>query len=80
MIISGILGIMVGSVFSFWCTTRLEVMAVVSELIVPVVSAAFSVVPMKMVLEKDYGEFRIVLLSTSPPLELPARTQPSTEP
>lgn len=64
-IVGGILGLIMGMLgFSN------EVVRIVVMPISVILGLAISIIPMKLILDKDYGEFRLVLLSNSDRYEL----------
>ena len=64
MIVGGIIGFGVGLIFGIMGIPT-ETIKIVTGFIGALVGIAFSILPMKMILGKDFGEFKLVLLSKS---------------
>jgi len=74
MIIGGVIGFIIGFIMGAMGFS-VKVIQFVTMPIGFVIGLAISVVPMKMILGKDFGEFRLVLLAKQPSSELGSTTQ-----
>ncbi len=66
MLVGGIVGAIIGFVMGA-LGVSLKVIPMVTGPIGGIIGLAISVVPMKMILGKDFGTFRLVLLQKQPP-------------
>lgn len=72
-----LIGMVVGAIIGFILGSMGFPLRVIQIIVAPfglVIGLAISVVPLKMILGKDFGEFRLVLLAKQQPVE-PAGTQ-----
>jgi ABC-type glycerol-3-phosphate transport system permease component len=78
IIVGLLIGIVVGAIVGFILGAMGVPVRAIQIIVAPigfVIGLAISVVPLKMILGKDFGEFRLVLLAKQP-----QTTQPSTAP
>ena len=78
IVVAMLIGMVVGAVIGFILGTMGVPLRVIQIVVAPigvVIGLAVSIVPLKMILGKDFGEFRLVLLAKQPPVEPPSSTQ-----
>src|SRR4030095_8632499 len=74
IVVSMLVGMVIGAVIGFILGAMGVPVRVIQIVLAPiafVMGMAISIVPMKMILGKDFGEFRLVLLGKQRPIELP---------
>ncbi len=66
MILSGVAGLIIGFIMGAMGASR-DAITWTAVPIGGIIGLALSVIPMRLILGKDFGEFRLVLLSMRPP-------------
>jgi hypothetical protein len=77
VVVAMIIGMIVGAVFGFILGALGFSVRTIQIVVAPVgfvMGLAISIVPLKMILGKDFGEFRLVLLAKQPPAVPPSST------
>lgn len=62
-VISVVVGFVLGIVLAIFGVPR-ETMKLITKIIGFIIGSLITIVPIKLILEKDFGEFRLVLLGT----------------
>jgi hypothetical protein len=78
MVVAMLIGMVIGGIIGFVLGAMGVPIRVIQIIVAPfgfVMGLAISVVPLKLILGKDFGEFRLVLLAKQQPVEPPAGTQ-----
>lgn len=65
IIIGGVIGFIIGFILAIVGVSS-QTIQFITTLIGMIIGLLISIVPVKMILAKDYGEFRLVLLQTNP--------------
>jgi ABC-type glycerol-3-phosphate transport system permease component len=77
IVVATIIGMIVCAVIGFILETMGFSVRTIQIIVAPsgfVIGLAISIVPLKMILGKDFGEFRLVLLAKQPPTAPPSST------
>lgn len=75
MVIGAVLGFILGAVLALLGVGS-EMIRIAGMLVGMIVGLAISIVPLKLILGRDYGEFRLVLLAKDTPPSPPAAPAP----
>ena len=74
IVVSMLIGMVIGAVIGFILGAMGVSVRTIQIIVVPigfVIGLAISIVPLKVILGKDFGEFRLVLLAKQPPSSTP---------
>ena len=77
IVVSMLIGMVIGAVIGFILGAMGVSVRTIQIIVAPigfVIGLAISIVPLKMILGKDFGEFRLVLLAKQPPVVPPGST------